>query len=735
MIHINEQNKVNKGSLNFLLLYTVFIISMTSSVSFTIQNIVIQILAIFLIQLILKRQWQKYFIYILVVIALIVSPQIMKTLFALTNYLTSRLELQYGIDLWQIADAKETLITVSTLGVCIHFLMLYFKSSKMIYCVLTIYVFLFLALQLENYMALFITIMSGLVLINEVKRQTKLRWKIRATLYTFLLVGLFLLIFSINRVGHPIKLVPEKIQEVIEDFRFNKERKDWLREGNLLHTPENSKGEEVAITLMMEQPQAMYLKGFVGSKFDDEIWHDLMNKQALENEALFYWLEEKQFSSQTTLSNLQRTIEKQKKQSVAVQLVNTSTKYKLFPYELTEAFEQVTVSKDGSFENRALLGEDSYTFKMANDVGINYPLFAAQLEEKKTKDTEAYLKLEANYREFVYDSYLQVGQQERLILQEDFKEQSEINYETAISQIQNKLKETITYDDQFVVKDSTVGTVWQTEQKGFSPHYATIGTLAFRLLGIPARYVEGYIVTPEAVEDKKAFEKIDIQNKDAHAWTEIYMDQIGWVPVEVTPKYLDRMPPLNKAYKPVSKAEKQNSLSNKQQTASTEREKTKQIQEEANKIPPQPKKEKMPINYEKYIIIFGLLLLIILLILSTIYILKKRKHVRQLWKEVKTDDVFVQIPASIQLVHLWFVTIVAIDLKNEPLEKRLDALKGKISPQLLKAYEEAFIAYQAQKYGGLEVEKISLVYLAKKELIDQLSLKERWILKWKKGVY
>ena len=50
----------------------------------------------------------------------------------------------------------------------------------------------------------------------------------------------------------------------------------------------------------------------------------------------------------------------------------------------------------------------------------------------------------------------------------------------------------------------------------------------YRALGIPARYVVGYMGQTEAGE------WTEITLKDAHAWVEVYLDGIGWVQVEVT---------------------------------------------------------------------------------------------------------------------------------------------------------------------------------------------------------
>src|SRR5699024_7835356 len=46
-------------------------------------------------------------------------------------------------------------------------------------------------------------------------------------------------------------------------------------------------------------------------------------------------------------------------------------------------------------------------------------------------------------------------------------------------------------------------------------------------------------------EDVQPGEKIYIKGANAHAWSEIYVDQIGWIPVEMTPPYFDKMPSID----------------------------------------------------------------------------------------------------------------------------------------------------------------------------------------------
>lgn len=71
--------------------------------------------------------------------------------------------------------------------------------------------------------------------------------------------------------------------------------------------------------------------------------------------------------------------------------------------------------------------------------------------------------------------------------------------------------------------------------KGFCQQYATTAALMYRLLGLPSRYVTGYMVTPSDFHQNSdgTYTAVATDEK-AHAWVEVYMDGVGWIPTEVT---------------------------------------------------------------------------------------------------------------------------------------------------------------------------------------------------------
>lgn len=78
----------------------------------------------------------------------------------------------------------------------------------------------------------------------------------------------------------------------------------------------------------------------------------------------------------------------------------------------------------------------------------------------------------------------------------------------------------------------------ETGHEGYCMHFASAGALILQELGIPARYASGYIVKRNAFRGTRTKGvSATVYDRNAHAWVEVYLENIGWVPVEMTPGY------------------------------------------------------------------------------------------------------------------------------------------------------------------------------------------------------
>jgi len=70
---------------------------------------------------------------------------------------------------------------------------------------------------------------------------------------------------------------------------------------------------------------------------------------------------------------------------------------------------------------------------------------------------------------------------------------------------------------------------------GYCQQYASAAALMYRLCGIPARYVEGYRIEPDAFVQNEGTWQAEVTDESSHAWVELFLTDYGWTPVEVTP--------------------------------------------------------------------------------------------------------------------------------------------------------------------------------------------------------
>jgi len=67
-------------------------------------------------------------------------------------------------------------------------------------------------------------------------------------------------------------------------------------------------------------------------------------------------------------------------------------------------------------------------------------------------------------------------------------------------------------------------------REGFCEHYASAFTYLMRVVGIPARVVLGY----QGGEFNKYNQALTVRQYDAHAWTEVWLEDQGWIRVDPT---------------------------------------------------------------------------------------------------------------------------------------------------------------------------------------------------------
>lgn len=208
-----------------------------------------------------------------------------------------------------------------------------------------------------------------------------------------------------------------------------------------------------------------------------------------------------------------------------------------FPYQILTTPSEV---RGAVFVGDSYLGRERFVSRHT----VYFRPDALDLEEVEGLSGTA-AAAEAFYAYFVYDHYLQLpdGMAQDLRRHTSAIERR-MDYSTVrdSSHVRLMQAETVAaYLEEIAAYDAAAPAVPEGEdyvlyflnesRSGYCMHFASAGTLLLRALGIPARYVSGYIA------DVTAGQEVDVPDRNAHSWVEIYLDGYGWYPVEMTPGY------------------------------------------------------------------------------------------------------------------------------------------------------------------------------------------------------
>lgn len=117
--------------------------------------------------------------------------------------------------------------------------------------------------------------------------------------------------------------------------------------------------------------------------------------------------------------------------------------------------------------------------------------------------------------------------------------------------IQNYLRNNFTYslDVPDIPEGSDFVEFFLESKTGYCTYFASAMCMMSRVNGIPARFVEGfYVDVPNS--ELSGPTTVIVSGKSAHAWCEIYIDGIGWIPLDSTPGAGANTPEITPAVTP-----------------------------------------------------------------------------------------------------------------------------------------------------------------------------------------
>ena len=115
----------------------------------------------------------------------------------------------------------------------------------------------------------------------------------------------------------------------------------------------------------MQNPEPLWLRGFVGSVYRDGAWEPLSNREYYQQSQLFYWLSSGCFSGLRQLSQVSGLLGEEREQAaVTIRNIGASRQYLYLPYELAESIPEGTKNWSDSFlTSDRLRGAGEYRIK------------------------------------------------------------------------------------------------------------------------------------------------------------------------------------------------------------------------------------------------------------------------------------------------------------------------------------------------------------------------------------
>ncbi len=310
---------------------------------------------------------------------------------------------------------------------------------------------------------------------------------------------------------------------------------------------------DVLQVTMPRSADTVYLRGFVGSVYTGRSWEELPAGKLRELEEITGNFSTDGLSPLLLDSyNLKNAPAILPNYSFKVKNIAANPDYLYMPYNLVPE----SVSRYTIVDNSYFKGTSTTYFGQVYDPDSYHGY--QNLFRKRWSIPSSLIEDEAAYRNFVYENYLELpdtfspseiftqNYYEYITAEEIQTGKSTLDEMTVFSRklyyIKDWLRDNCTYSltTEPLPKGKDFVNHFLEYKEGSCSHFATTAVLMCRYSGIPARYVEGYVITPHDIDKSipvGATVTVDVEDTHGHAWVEVYIDGYGWYPMEFTSGY------------------------------------------------------------------------------------------------------------------------------------------------------------------------------------------------------
>lgn len=270
------------------------------------------------------------------------------------------------------------------------------------------------------------------------------------------------------------------------------------------------------------------LRGTIKNEYDGHAWADSTSgRRYLYVNPRFYALRRDLFDQKRPSDAIRAQLPSGETITVLMRADAASTLYLTQRFSALSGHEIVPYFSPASevFGTRSLAFGDSYTFTglrlSGNTPGIREAVLAAAHHSDAYADTVRadYLTLPDGVETGVYALAGQITQD----AQTDFDRAAAL-----CAYLRSAYPYTLAQNVPPAGRDF-VSWFLLDERQGYCTSFATAMAVMARMVGLPARYIEGYAAVPDSDSVAR------VTQQQAHAWVEIYFSGFGWLPFDPTP--------------------------------------------------------------------------------------------------------------------------------------------------------------------------------------------------------
>ena len=301
----------------------------------------------------------------------------------------------------------------------------------------------------------------------------------------------------------------------------------------------------------------IYLKGFVGSVYEDNSWKiksEMDNYLPLTDIGYEKSLITERFLSRSIMNGYDIPYIKLKVSNVGANPNYIYTGY----YQLGNNELYSDMSQEDNPVGKFEIGTSITSVSTYWNPFISYSEakeFANDLYEQKHEVYGSLYKDESDYRSYVYRNYLQVPDENIEVIDKIIKDNDLDKTDDAVMAVTKYLYANYEYSlipGKTPKGEDFVNYFLTENKKGYCSYFASAAVLMLRRMGIPARYVGGYHISKSDISGGEVLEneditsyltgtdegdvkEVEVNDSSAHAWVEVYVDKLGFIPVDVTP--------------------------------------------------------------------------------------------------------------------------------------------------------------------------------------------------------